>query len=252
MTHEEFTAAVAAVQSGEPGATLRLWEGVRRFVSKSAHRWASNSNGRTPHEDLMQAGFLAMLDAVERFDPERENSSFLSVLRLTLKTRFAEESGIRTSKRDALSYAGSADAPAYGEEDSPPVAETVPDQSASLAFMGAEYRDFLHYCRNVIGAALDSLTPAQADIVRLRYLDGLMLDEVAELRGLSSKQAVNETEERAIDRLARGRYRRELRECLNAFKDFRAVRDAARADLWAASRTEAAALANIEREGATA
>ena len=95
MTRQEFTAAVMAVQAGEPGATLKLWEGARRFVAKAAHRWAHNSNGRTPHGDLMQAGFLAVLDAAERFDPEREDGSFLSVLRLTLKTRFAEESGIR-------------------------------------------------------------------------------------------------------------------------------------------------------------
>lgn len=102
MTRREFTAAVMAVQAGEPGATLRLWEETRRFVEKAAYRWAYNSNGHTPQEDLMQAGFLAVLDAVERFDPEREDSSFLSVLRLTLKSRFAEESGIRTTRRDAL------------------------------------------------------------------------------------------------------------------------------------------------------
>lgn len=98
MTRQEFTAAVASVQAGEPGAMLNLWEGVRRFVVKYAYRWAHNSNGHILHEDLMQAGFLAMLDAVDRFDPGREDASFLSVLRLTIKTRFAEESGIRTKK----------------------------------------------------------------------------------------------------------------------------------------------------------
>lgn len=245
MTRQEFTAAVEAVQAGEPGATLKLWEGVRRFVAKAAHRWARNSNGRTSHEDLMQAGFLAMLDAVEKFDSEREGGGFLAVLRLTLKTRFAEESGIRTTRRDALHYADSADAPAY--EDGPTVADTVPDESAALAFMGVEYGDFLDYCRRIIGAALDGLTPAQAAVVRLHYLDGLTLDEVAARRRLSSKQAVKEAEERALDHLARGKYRRELRECLDGFEDFHAVRDAA-----GASRTETAALRNIEKEVMTA
>ena len=131
MTRQEFTAAVRAVQAGEPGATLKLWEGARHFVAKSAHRWARNSNGRTPHEDLIQAGFLAVLDAVERFDPEREDGSFLSVLRLTLKSRFAEESGIRTTRRDVLQYAESMDAPAY--EDGPAVEDTVPDRAAPLS-----------------------------------------------------------------------------------------------------------------------
>lgn len=244
MTRQEFTAAAEAVQAGEPGATLKLWEKVRRFVAKSAYRWASNSNGRTPHEDLMQVGFLAMLDAVEKFDPEREGGGFLAVLRLTLKTRFAEESGIRTTRRDAPHYAESTDAFAY--EDGPTVADTVPDESAALAFMSVEYGDFLDYCRRIIGAALDGLPQAQAAVVRLRYLDGLTLDEVAARR--TSKQAVKEVEERALDRLARGKYRRELRECLDGFEDFRAARDAARAGTWA-SRTETAALRNIEKEG---
>lgn len=253
MTRQEFTAAVRAVQAGEPGATLKLWEGVRRFVAKSAYKWAHNSNGRTPHEDLMQAGFLAMLDAVDKFDPERGGGGFLAVLRLTLKTRFAEESGIRTTRRDALHYAESADAPAY--EDGPTVEDTVPDRSAALAFAGVEYGDFLDYCRRIIGAALGSLTPAQAATVRLHYLDGLTLDEIAGRRRLSSKQAVKEAEERALDRLARRKYRRELWECLEVFEDFHAAKDAARADLWsttASSRTETAALRNIEKEVMTA
>lgn len=196
----------------------------------------------------MQAGFLAMLDAIRRFDPERENGSFLSVLRFALKTRFAEESGIRTTKRDALHYAESADAPVYRDEESLTVADTVPDGSANLAFADVEYRDFWDYCRYIIGAALESLTPTQAAVIRRHYLDSLTLEDIAEMCGLSSKQAVNETEERALDRLARGKFRRELRECLEAFEDFRAARDAAQLDQWATSRTETAALKNIEKE----
>jgi len=46
-------------------------------------------------------------------------------------------------------------------EDSPTVEETVPDKSAGLAFMGVEYRDFLTYCRNIIGAALGTLPDRQ-------------------------------------------------------------------------------------------
>lgn len=195
----------------------------------------------------MQVGFLAMLDAVEKFDPEREGGGFLAVLRFTLKTRFAEEAGIRTTKRDALQFAESTDAPAY--EDGPVVADIVPDQGAFLAFMGVEYRDFLLYCRGIISAALDGLMPSQAAIVRLHYLDGLTLEDAAKMRGLSSKQAAKEAEERALDRLARGRYRQELRECLNVFEDFQAARDAARAGLWSTtSHTETKALRNIEKE----
>jgi len=187
VTRQEFTATVASVWAGEPGVMLELWEGVRRFVAKSAYRWAHNSDGRIPHENLMRAGFFAMLDAVEKFDLGREDGSFLSVLCLTIKTRFSEESGIRTTKCDALQYAESADVSAYW--DGLAVADTLPDDSASLAFTGVEYGDFLTYCRGIIGAALDNLAPAQAAIVRQHRLEGLTLDEVAALVGLFSKQA---------------------------------------------------------------
>ena len=60
--------------------------------------------------------------------------------------------------------------------------------------------------------------------------------------GLSGKQAACDAEERALEHLARGKYRRELWECLAAFIDFRA----AKSGPWNGSRTEAAALAHIE------
>ncbi|MBD5149060.1 MAG: hypothetical protein HDT18_01470 [Oscillibacter sp.] len=55
-----------------------------------------------------------------------------------------------------------------------------------------------------------ALPLAQAAVVRLRYLEGLTLDEVGARR--TSKRAVKEAEERALDRLVRGKYRREPRE----------------------------------------
>lgn len=248
MTHQEFSEAVLSVRAGEPGATLILWESVRRFVAKAAYGWASNSNGRTSYADLMQAGFLAVMDAAERFDPERENASFLSLLRRTLRARFMEESGIRTTRRDVLQFAESIEVPALGDEDGVTVSDTIPDNGASLAFIGVEYRDFQLYCRNVIGAALDTLPGNQATVIRLYYLKGRSLGDIAGICGLSGKQAVCDVKDRALDRLARGKYRRELRECLETFGDFRAIQDPGPT----LSRTETAALANIEKEGATA
>lgn len=248
MTREEFTAAVLSVRAGEPGATLVLWESVRWFVAKSAYCWASNSGGRTSHADLMQTGFLAFMDVLERFDPGRENASFLNLLRRRLSTRFKEESGTRTTKRDALQFAESIEAPALGDEDGVTVSDTIPDKGASLAFTGIEYRDFERYCRNIISAAIDTLPENQATVIRLHYLKGRSLEDIARICGLSSKQAVCDIKERALDRLARGKYRRELRECLETFGDFRAIQDPGPT----LSRTETAALANIEKEGATA
>ena len=88
-----------------------------------------------------------MLDAVKLFEPER-GTKFLTVLSWTLKKRFAEENGIRGTRRDALQFSGSMDEPRDNSEKEAALVE-VEDEGAALAFMGVEYADFLTYCRGV-------------------------------------------------------------------------------------------------------
>lgn len=233
------------VKAGEPGAVLKLWEAVRRFVEMKA-RERTRAGGRVSFDDLTQAGFLAVLDAADQYDPGRENASFLSLLCFTLRSRWAEEAGTRTTRRDALQYADSTETAAYQDDPGgPTVGELLLDSGAALAFIGVEYADFLDYCRRLIGAALDTLPAEYAALLRLHYLKGRTLEEAAPLCGLSCKQAAGDTEYRALLRLERGPYRRELRECLEAFEDFREYQTAVSCETWkrtGLSRTEAAAL----------
>ena len=55
--------------------------------------------GRVTKEDLEQSGFFAVYDAVQAYD-ETRGTSFLTVLKYYLQKRFAEEAGVRTSRRD--------------------------------------------------------------------------------------------------------------------------------------------------------
>lgn len=57
----------------------------------------------------------------------------------------------------------------------PTVGELLPDDGAALAFMGVEYVNFLDYCRREIQAALDTLPPEYAALLRLYYLEGKTL-----------------------------------------------------------------------------
>ena len=241
------------VKRGEPGAMLELWQSVRRFVEMKAGQRSRASGGRAEVEDLTQAGFLAVIDTAQRFKPGH-GWGFLHALGYALQKAFAQETGTRSTRRDLLQYADSAESAAYREDpDGPTVAETVPDSGAALAFMGVEYADFLTYCRGVINSALDTLPDAQAAVIRLHYLQGVTLEESALLCGLSSKQAASDTEQRGLCRMERGKYGRDLRDCLTAFDDFHAFGEAARWDIWSRtgiSRTEAAALVKTGRESA--
>ena len=188
MADVDFQALASGVKNGKPGAMLELWESVRRFVHMKARERIEKCYQYQVYvtfDDLTQSGFLAVIDAAEKYSPDPDNDGnetnrYLALLNLTLKTRWGELYGIKTSKRDALQYSESLDAPAVRDDpESPSIADATPDESAALAFMGIEYSDFLEYCQRVIRAALDSLPEEQAIAIRLHYLNGMTLDSIA-------------------------------------------------------------------------
>ena len=235
----------ARSKAGEPGAALELWEAVGRFVELKARDRARVPGCRAQADDLIQAGFLAVLDTAARYEPG-EGKNFLHALAFSLRKAFAAEEGTRSTRRDALQYADSTEAAAYQDDpEGPTMGELLPDDGAALAFIGVEYADFLDYCRREIGAALNTLPPEYAALLRLHYLEGRTLEEAAPMCGFASKQTASDAEKRARRRLERGSHRRELRDCLEAFNDFREYQEAAGRETWrytGLSRTEAAAL----------
>lgn len=62
MTNEELAALLQDGSGGED-ELLCLWAQVRRFAASQARRWARASTG-VEVEDLLQVGFLALLDAL--------------------------------------------------------------------------------------------------------------------------------------------------------------------------------------------
>ena len=67
MNNEELA---AMAQAGDREALLKLWTQVRRMVYQQAMRWAGV--GGTTLEDLEQAGFIAVLRAVDTYDPPKQ------------------------------------------------------------------------------------------------------------------------------------------------------------------------------------
>ena len=248
MSNEELA---AKVKEGDPEATLLLWEGVRRFVERRAWSYKTAYECKEDVEDFVQAGFIAMLKATEKYDPAC-GWKFLTQMVYYLKTAFAEVVGIRTSKRDALRDAISLDAPRNGEDgDGESLAYFKPDETASLAFIGVEYENFIQYTQRVILAALDTLPEAQRVLLHERYIMGHSLKRSAEVAGYNSKQAAREAVDRAIYRLKSGKYSQHLRACLSSFDDYREYEAYARGGSRTfyrsgVSSTEAAAMLNTD------
>lgn len=185
----------------DPAIMPALWEAVERFIEwQSRRRYSLVGNfGGCEIEDLTQSGYLALVAAVQDYDPEK--GSFLTILALHLKTAFAEAAGIRSTRRDALLYADSLDRP---------VSEEDPDGETLLDFQGvpdagleaAEDRIFTEDLHRALEMALDALPPRKREIIKGKYFDGLTREEIAREQGCTSN-TVRDQEREALQQMRR-------------------------------------------------
>jgi RNA polymerase sigma factor (sigma-70 family) len=180
QTNEEL---VKKIREGEQGLMLELWQQNRGIIAANAYRvlHALRDIGRNSVEldDLMQSGYLGLVEAVERYDLSGD-AKFTTMLNMTLKKAFADATGYRTerTKREPLHCADSLDRPAGSGEDDQPIGELVVDRRDGIAEVeGRIYREQLH---EALEAALSDLPADQERVLRLRYYQGKGYKEVEE------------------------------------------------------------------------
>lgn len=205
MSNEELA---AAVQAGDREKLLPLWEQVERFISQQAGRRfrALGGFGGVTAEDLYQSGFLALVAAVDSFDPAA-GMSFIGWLALALKTAFAEAAGYR--RRDPLNAAADLDAPISGA-DGLAVADTIEDPGAAQGFEEAERGIWLGQLHEALEWALQGLPEGQADVLRRRFYQRQTLSEISATDGVSLER-VRQRETKALRAMRHPRITRQLR-----------------------------------------
>lgn len=184
MSNEEIA---VQIQAGDRDLRLELWEQVRRYAWKQVRRWmfALDGRGGVTEEDLIQSGFLALLDAIDTFDPTC-GGSFLSWFGFYLKTAFQEATGLRTERqrREPLSNSVSLETPLTGDLEGLTIGDTVPDPSAANAIDDVAERDRQERLRCALKAALELLTAEQRAAVVGRYCYGHKVDRKACAAGM--------------------------------------------------------------------
>ncbi len=164
MTNEELASLIQA----DPDRLLELWAQTRRMALKEAHRWAAYHSNGVELEDLSQAAFIALMRAVDTFDPAA--GAFSTWYHQVLTAEFTIATGRRTKKQqlDPLHAAVSLDVPLADSEDIT-LGDTIPDKRAEAAFLEAEQRvdnDRLHA---VLMGVVSALPASQRAAILARY-----------------------------------------------------------------------------------
>lgn len=190
MSNEELA---RRIQAGERELLPVLWKQVDRFIGMKARRLYGRLQGRCDAcgctvDDLMQAGFLALMEAVRAFDPER-GYRFLSWMSYPLQNQWNALLNLRTERQrsDPLNSAGSLDEP-VSEEEETTKGELIPDPAASEAFEDAINRDWLRQLREAEEEALQEIPQKSAEVIRDRYFKGLKFEELANQRGVTPER----------------------------------------------------------------
>ncbi len=213
MSNEEL---VAEIQAGAIERMGELWEQVAGLVKWKAKQVMTglDLSGSTPgveFDDLYQSGYLALVRAVEGYNPDR--GAFSTWFMLCLKKAFTEATGYRTTRErnEPLNYAISIDTPLSDDPDSGTLAEVIADPAGEK---GLETRDEIMWRQQLHEAleeALDGIPEEYSNVLRRRYYQGQSLLDVATEQGVSVSR-IQQKEAKGIRLLRRPRTACRLRE----------------------------------------
>ena len=200
MTNEELA---IKIQAGETDLLVDLWEQNLGLVNTKAYglfnscRDVCNSSG-IELDDVIQLCFLALVDAVQGFDPEQEYK-LTSYINYPLKNHFRALTGIRSSKRNPLNTSKSLNE-RVGDEDTELI-EFVKDSKNSQydAVIDDVYNSEL---RDELEKAISCLSDKGAYVIRSRYFKDKLQREIALEMGVTGSY-IRELEFKALQKLKR-------------------------------------------------
>lgn len=203
MSNEEL---VAVIQAGAEERMGELWEQVKGLVAwKARHIMTALDLRGSPCgvelEDLMQSGYIAMVEAVHYYTPE-SGAAFSMCLINRLKTVFAEATGYRTKRgqNEPLNNSFSLDKTVDDESDGTPFGEFVPDPKAAATMLSIEEKLWREQLHEALEAALAALPEQSAEVLLLRHYQGLTLADVGQIRG-TTPERIRQMENKAIRQL---------------------------------------------------
>lgn len=193
---------MAEIQSGAVERLGELWEQVEGLVKWKANRIMTVLEGcpgrGVEFEDLCQSGYLAMVEAVESYDPAA-GGMFSTWFMYHLKTAFAVATGYRTQKgrKEPLNNFISLDTPLTDDADSDDLMDVVADPAGMCRQEAVEETIWRKELQNTVEVAMLTVPEKYREVLRLRYWDNMSLEEIGDLRGVS-KERIRQMENKGL------------------------------------------------------
>ena len=205
------------IKAGEKELIPVLWEQIKRLIWRKAWGLWVNWQERcqdmgVEYGDICQAGFFAMMKAVETYDPCGEYA-FTTYLNFPMKSEFSKLIGKRTTKEDAIAHSRRFESQISSDKDGDALTlySTLADTSAESDMEGVIELEYAHSLRDALEKALNKLSPKWAHIVRSRYFEGKSGVEVAAELGLTGAR-IHNIEREAFRKLRKDRQLNEYRD----------------------------------------
>lgn len=179
MTNEELA---IKIQAGETSFLNDLWSQVERFVRLKAYSYSYKyeslcAQAGVTIEDIYQAGFFALLKAVEAYKPNEE-IPLLGYFKYPLANEFGKLTGLRSRKQITLNSALSLESTKDG--DAPALFDSIADESSENDLEDVIDEEYRLSLRKALDQAIDSLSQKQAYIIRGQFFDDLTKSVLAE------------------------------------------------------------------------
>ena len=145
---------------------------------------------RLEMEDLLQTGYLALYDALDRYKDVKQGSKLSTYCYNLIRWRMMEKSGLASEEPvslDAPSIPSNAD----GDDDAPSIYEVIPSHLPT---------PFDETLSNEVRQSVKHLPPRLQEVIRMRYSDDMSFDDIGKVFGVS-RQRAEQLEKKALSLL---------------------------------------------------
>ncbi len=221
MSNEELA---IRIRNGETDLTEQLWNQVVKFVTLMAKKYSLAYNGRYEVEDLIQSGFIAVVEAAKRYQ-EDVNGKYLTYLGYWLLHEFRKANGITRARNiigevtdengnviklqayDPIERSESLNTPLGDSEDGDTKESLLADPRDQ--FEEVEHKIYLEQLRETLDKAMDQLPAEQKQILISYFRDQKTRDEIGEELGKTGS-AVDSQKRAALTKLHREKHKNGL------------------------------------------